>query len=182
VDIPVPNLTASAKDAALSTAKANGKNPTANDIAELEKYLSSDVIPTIKQNPTCNFTVVSLGRPYVGIEQVTIESMGERRIPQVTVKNTGQAEVSVHVVLRQILDGTEHSNGAIDLRLGPNQGRGLSVRDVSLPISDIESGKSLLTIAVTMSYPLEPGGTPASNQETWQYDHTTRHFVLAPLQ
>ena len=182
VDIPVSNLTVSAREAAVSRAMANGKIPTANDVAELEKYLSNDVTSTIKQNPTCNFTVVSLGRPYVGIESVTIENMGERRIPQVTVKNTGQAEVSVHVLLRQILNNTEHSNGAIDLKLGPDQKRGLSVRDVSLPISDIESGKRVLTIVVTMSYPIEPGGTTTSKRETWQYDHTARHFILAPLQ
>ena len=180
-DKSVPSLTSSGKDAALSTAKTNGMNPTTNDIAALETYLNNDVVPTIKQNPTCHFTVVSLGKPYVGVEKVSIESMGDRRIPQVSVKNTGQAEVRCRVVLAQFIAGVEHSSGTADLRLGPNQGRGLFLPEANLPITDIESGKSSFIIAVAISYPLNTGETSASSSEAWQYDHTTRQFILAPL-
>src|SRR6266513_1014202 len=58
-DSSTPSLTTSGTEAALGTAKANGKNPTASDIAALETYLRENVIPTVKQNPTCNFNFVT---------------------------------------------------------------------------------------------------------------------------
>jgi hypothetical protein len=180
VDSSVSSLTSSGKEAALSTARANGKSPTVTDVAALDTYLRSEVAPTIKQNPNCNFTVRSVGRPYVGITEVAIYKVGDKRLPHVAVQNTGQAEAKCHFVMRQILNGTEHSSGAIDLTLGPAQSRGLFLGDSNLPISDVESGKTSLIVAVTISYPVEAGAYPVSHEEAWKYHHTARQFFLAP--
>lgn len=174
-------LTNTGTDAALGTAKANGKSPSANDITAIESYLRDDVIPTIKQHPTCIFNVASSGRPYVGIEKVALKSIGAKQIPHISIKNTGLAKVNCHVVLRHIIDGKEYSNGSTDIILGPNQKRGFSIREADLPIPDIQSGKIVLTIAVDISYPLEARTSPVLHKEAWRYDHTTNSFFLSPL-
>jgi hypothetical protein len=104
-------LTNTGTEAALRTAKADGKSPAENDITALEMYLGEGVIPTIKQNPTCIFNVASSGRPYVGIEKVVLKSIGAKQIPHITIKYW-LAEVNRHVVLRHIIDGNEHSSGS----------------------------------------------------------------------
>jgi len=174
----VSSLTDSGKDAAVKTAKANGKTPSSPDISELANYLSRDVVPTIKQHPTCNFTVSSVGKPYIGIEQIALREIKDKQIPTVWIKNTGQMEANCHVALNLILGG-KATLGNIDLRLGPNQTRSLSLDDANLPMADIEAGKISLLITVAISYPLEAGGAPITSQETWRYEHGTKHFSLA---
>lgn len=177
----VSKLTDVGKDAAIGTAKANGRNPSPNDIAELEKYLSKDVAPAIKQNPTCNFTVSSIGKPYIGVENVALREVGDKRIPTVWIKNTGQTEATCHITINLILDGKTQP-GIADLRLGPSQARSLSLDGASLPTADIEDGKISLLISVTISYPLEMGGPSITSQETWRYEHATKHFIVASQQ
>jgi hypothetical protein len=169
-------LTSSGTDAALRTAKANGKNPTANDISALETYLRDDVVPAIKQNPNCSFTVASSGRPYVGLNQIFMRKIGDKQFPIIGIINTGTAEANAHIEIRQILDGKEYSNNSANTIIGPNQSRSISFREANLPIPDIESGKTVLTIAVDISYPLESGASPFLHQEAWRYDHTSKDF------
>jgi hypothetical protein len=177
----VSKLTDAGKNAAVGTAKANGKTPSPVDVAELEKYLSKDVAPAIKQNPTCNFTVSSVGKPYVGIEKVALRDMGDKRIPTVWIKNTGQMEAKCHVTINLILDG-KTKPGITDLRLGPSQTRSLSLNEANLPTADIEAGKTSLLITVVISYPLEIGGPSSTSQETWRYEHAEKDFKLVSQQ
>lgn len=174
-------LTKTGTEVAFRTAKANGKSPVANDITELETLLREGVIPTIKQNPTCILNVASSGRPYVGIERVFLKSMEGKQIPVVAIKNTGLADVSSHIVIREIIDGIEYSKVSTNIRLGPNQGKSFSIKEPDLPISDIQSGKTVFTVAVDISYPLEGSPSPVLHQEAWRYDRTNNTFFLSPL-
>jgi hypothetical protein len=88
-------------DNARAAAEAKGKKPTRNDFGELEIYLEKEVIPIMKQHAPCKFRVVSLVRPYFGIEQSYDENIGERLTPRVTFKNTAQS-VFKHFVLGQL--------------------------------------------------------------------------------
>ena len=176
------NLTNSGADSAVRIAAANGRNPTASDVSALKSYLSKEVVPMIHQHPACDFIVSAVGKPYVSVEGVAVKTAGERRLPQVTVVNTGQSEAQCHVFLKQFLAGREHSSGAIDFRLGPDQRRGLSMRDVPLPMADIESGKSRFLILVSISYAPEIAGTKIWHQEAWQYDTETKGFVMVSLE
>lgn len=181
-DTSVPSLTNAGKDAALKTAKANGKNPSMNDIDALETYLSKDVVPAIRQNPTCNFTLASSGRPYVGIDRLHFRNAGVNPpFLMMGVKNTGQAEANTRITIRQILDGKEHTSNSFDIVLVPNIGRTISLKDPPLPVPDIDSGKAVLIIAVDISYPIEDGTTPALHREAWQYDHVNKEFYSFPL-
>lgn len=174
-------LTKTGTDVAFRNAKANGKSPAANDITALETYLREDVIPTIKQSPTCILNVAPSVRPYVGIERVFLKSMEAMQIPVVAIKNTGLAEVTSHIVIRELIDGMEYSKVSTNIRLGPNQGRSFSIKEPDLPISDIQSGKTVLTVAVDISYPIEGSTSPVLHQEAWRYDRTTNTFFLSPL-
>ncbi len=69
-------LTSLGTDAAIRTAEANGKNLKPRDKAVLEVYLREDVVPTIKQSPTCVFKVSASSKPDVSIEDVYLENIG----------------------------------------------------------------------------------------------------------
>jgi hypothetical protein len=177
----VPKLTDVGKNAALGTAKANGRTPSPLEIEELEKYLSKDLALAITQNPTCHFTVSSVGKPYIGIETVALREMGAKRIPTVVIKNAGQMEARCHVTINLIVDGKAQP-ASTDLRLGPSQMRSLSLNEANLPTADIEAGKTSLLITVAISYPQETGGPPMTSQETWRYEHVAKHFKLVSQQ
>ena len=177
----VPKLTDAGKAAALGTAKANGKTPSPLDVAELEKYLSKDLALAITQNPTCHFTVSSVGKPYIGIETVALREMSAKRIPTVVIKNTGQMEAKCHVTINLVVEGKAQP-ASTDLRLGPSQMRSLSLNEANLPTADIEAGKTSLLITVAISYPLETGGLPMTSQETWRYEPAAKHFKLVSQQ
>ena len=177
----VSKLTDAGKNAAVGTAQANGKTPSPGDVAELEKYLSKDLAPAIKQNPMCTFTVNSVGRPYVAIENVMLREMGNKRIPTVVIKNTGQMEARCHVTINLVVEGNAQP-ASTDLRLGPNQIRTLSLNEATLPTAEIEAGKASLLVAVVVSYPLETGGPSMTSQETWRYEHAAKHFKLVSQQ
>ena len=174
-------LTSLGADAALRTAKANGKNPTANDITALETYLRDDVVPTMKQYPTCNVTVASSDTPDVRIERLFLRKIGAQQFPMIGIANTGLVEANAHIVIRQMLDGIPRSNDTVDTILGPNQRRTISLPEANLPIPEIDSGKTILTIVIDISFPLESGATPVLHREAWRYDHTSREFVSSPL-
>lgn len=176
------DLTSSGAEAAVKTAKANCKNPTENDISALETYLRDDVVPVIKQNPTCIFTVASSGRPYVGIERLFLRKIGDKKFPMIGIVNTGTAEANTQIVIHELLDDREHSNFSSDpIIIGPGQRRTISLPENKLPISDIDSGKTVLTLIVDISYPLESGTTPNLHRETWRYDHASNEFYSSPL-
>jgi len=174
----VPNLTDSGKNAALRTAKAAGRNPSPTDISELEKYLARDLVPSIKQNPACNFTVSSVGKAYVGIEAISFITYKDKQIPELKIKNTGQIEANCHFTLKLIIGG-KRTSASTDFRLGPSQERLISFANIDLPMADIKAGKTSLFIAVVISYPQEAGGPLVTSEETYQYDHNSRYFSLA---
>lgn len=179
-NLSVSNLTESGKEAALSTAKGNGKNPSADDMAELDRYLSRDVIPAIKQNPTCNFTVTSSGRPYVGIESVIFEPHGKREIPHVGVKNTGLSEARIQGGIQYVIDGKSLAGARVNVALVPGQSREIWVSNIDLPMPDIEAGKVKLGVNIFLSYPVEGRSNPVPLEESWVYDHESKMFVISP--
>lgn len=174
-------LTSSGTDAGLKTAKANGKNPSADDITALETYVRDDVVPTMKQHPTCNFTVAAAGSPYVGIEKLFLRKNGDRQFPIVGIVNTGLSDANAHIAIHQTLDDIPHSNDTVDTILGPNQRRTISLTEANLPIHEIDSGKTVLRIVIDISYPLESGATPVLHREAWRFDHTSKEFYSSPL-
>lgn len=165
-------------DSAIRSVQAKGGKPTAEDVSALKSYLSSDVVPMIRQYPTCDFRVTTTGKPLVGIETVTMKNAGAHRLPQVTVINTGSAGAQCHVFIKQFLGDTEHSTGAIDFRLAPGQRRGLSIRDVHLPISEMESDRRKISIVVAIWYSHEFAGARVFHTETWQYDPAGQVFLM----
>lgn len=173
----VSNLTDFAKNAAVRTATANGKTPSPIDISELEKYLSKDVAPAIRQNPTCTFTVSSVGKPYIVIEDVAFLNMANNQIPAIRLKNTGQMESKCQVGFKLILNGNA-SSGAKDILLGPSEATTLSFEEFNLPMADIEAGKSSFLIEVRISHSNVAGESPITKQQTWQYKPTTKHFIV----
>lgn len=178
---PTSELTKLGTDAAIKTAKANGKNPTEGDIKALDTYLREEVIPTVRQNPTCNFVTVmtSSARPYVVVEKLFLRNEGGKTFPMIGIVNTGEAEAKTHIVISLILDGRAHPTLS-DIPLLPRERRTISFPDSTLPIPDIQSGKVILGIAIDISYPLESGATPAMHRQAWQYDHTSKEFYFLP--
>ena len=83
-------LTGLGTDAAVRTAEANGKTLKPQDKAVLEAYLREDVVPAIKQSPTCVFKVSASSKRDVSIEDVYLENIGDKQIAKVKIANTGQ--------------------------------------------------------------------------------------------
>ncbi|HJT19162.1 MAG TPA: hypothetical protein VJ746_01750 [Nitrospira sp.] len=168
----------SGADSAIKSATVNGRQPTANDVSMLKSYLSQEVVPVIHQHPMCDFLVNIVGKPNVAIERVIMKSIGAHLLPQVMIQNTGQVDAQCHVFIKQFLRDVEHSSGSIDFRLGPDQRKGLSMRDMPLPIAEIESGTSKMLLVVSIWYSPEMTGPKVFHKETWQYDAPSRVFVL----
>jgi len=82
-------LTVLGSDAAIRMAEANGKNLKPQDKAMLEAYLREDVVPAIKQSPTCGFMVSAPMKRDVSIEDVYFEHFGDKQIVKVKFVNTG---------------------------------------------------------------------------------------------
>jgi len=120
-------------------------------------------------------------RPYVGIEKLFLRKTGDKKFSMIGIANTGPAEATAHIVIRQLLDDREHSNVSTDTIIGSGQRRTISLPDDKLPISDIDSGKTVLTIIVDISYPLESEATPIMHREAWRYDHAANQFYSVPL-
>ncbi len=168
----------SGADSAIKNAIVSGREPTANDAFLLKSYLGQEIVPLIHQHPLCDFIISTIGKPDVSIERVVMKSIGAHLLPQVMVQNTGQADAQCHVFIKQFLRDAEHSSGSIDFRLGPRQRKGLSMRDMPLPIGEIESGKSKMLLVVSIWYSPEMAGPKLFHKETWQYDAPSRAFVM----
>jgi len=173
-------LTSLGTDSAVRSAEANGKNLKTQDKKAMEKYLREEVIPTVKQNPTCNFVIAPPARPYVSIDRVALIGPEDQPLPWVWLKNTGQSEITCHLELRYMVDGRKYAGGATDISLVPNETRNASLRDSKkLPISDILSGKSILTFIIKVLYPLESENKSVTHEETWQFDPKVGDFFIA---
>lgn len=175
-------LTGLGTDAAVRTAEANGKNLKPQDKAVLEAYLREDVIPTIKQSPTCVFKVSASTKRDVGIEDVYLENIGDKQIAKVKIANTGQEGARfIHVVVRNIIDGMKPLSGQTDMVLSPGQWRNVSNPQATFPMSDIGSGKKKLIVFVQLSYAKEAGSQPIVYQEEWEYDPLSQTFKQSPI-
>lgn len=176
------NLAGLGTDAASNAAETQGKNVAAQDKTALETYLRNDVVPTIKQNPTCIFQMNASSTPDVGIEDVYLENIGEREIAKVKIANAGQRRTrSIQVMMWNIIEGARPLSGQTEMVLGPGQWRNVSNPLVILPMSDIGSGKKKLTIVVQISYVKEEAGSqPFAYREEWEYDYLSKTFKLSP--
>ena len=175
-------LTRLGTDAAIRAAEANGKNLKPQDKAVLEAYLREDVVPKIKQSPTCVFKVSASSKPDVSIEDVYLENIGDKQIAKVKIANTGQVGARfIHVVLRNIIDGMNPLSGQTEMVLGPGQWRNVSNPQATFPMSDIRSGKKKLIVVVQLSYAKEAGSQPFVYQEEWKYDPLSQTFKQSPM-
>ena len=176
-------LTGLGTDAAVRTAEANGKNLKPQDKAVLEAYLREDVVPTIKQSPTCVFKVSASTERDVSIEDVYLENIGGKHIVKVKIANTGQVGARfIHVVVRNSIDGMKPLSGQADMVLSLGQWRNVSNPQATVPMSDIGSGKKKLIVIVQLSYAKEAGSQPFVYQEEWEYDPLSQIFKQSPIQ
>ena len=175
-------LTGLGTDAAVRTAEANGKNLKPQDKVVLEAYLREDVVPAIKQSPTCGFKVSASIKRDVSIEDVYLENIGDKQIAKVKIANTGQEGARfIHVVVRNIIDGMKPLSGQTDMVLGPGQWRNVSNPQATFPMSDIGSGKKKMIVIVQLSYAREAGIQPIVYQEEWEYDPLSQTFKQSPI-
>jgi hypothetical protein len=174
-------LTGLGTDAAFRTAEANGKNLKPQDKAVLEAYLREDVVPAIKQSPTCIFKVSASTKRDVSIEDVYLGNIGDKQIVKVKIANTGQVGARfIHVVVRNIIDGMKPLSGQADMVLSLGQWRNVSNPQATFPMSDIGSGKKKLIVIVQLSYAKEAGSLPFVYQEEWEYDPLSQTFKQSP--
>jgi hypothetical protein len=165
-------------DAAVRTAEARGREVKPEDRAKLETYLRDEAVPAIRQNPTCNINYASPPRSYVGVERI---SLVPGQNPQISIKNSGQAEAQAHVSIRQFVNGSEHSKGRSEIALLPGQLRSINLLNPVAPIDEVLVGKSTLVIAISISYIPEPNGKKIHFNEMWHYDHRARTFFIVPM-
>jgi hypothetical protein len=169
-------------DAAFNTARAKGKNLTAQDRTAIETYLQEDVIPTIARNPTCVFTVSAASKPDIAVEDVYLEDIGGRQIAKVKIANGGQGKpYFVHVDMWNVIEDMNPLTGQTDMVLAPGQWRNVSNPQAPVPMSAIRSGKKKLTIVVQLSYVIEIGQPPLVYREEWDYDSLSDSFKRSPM-
>jgi hypothetical protein len=169
-------LTNLGTDAAVQTAQASGKNLMPEDRTVMETYLRDEMVPTIRQNPTC-FTGSSSSKSHFGVERIFI---APDLALAIVITNPVQAEVKAEMLIRQFVNGSERSRSQGLLTLGPGLSRSVSAKSAHLPISDVLNGKATLMIAVSISYHLEPNGKRVEVNEAWQYDSSYNRFILVP--
>lgn len=176
------SLTQMGIDAAINSARAKGKNVSAQDKAAIETYLREDVVPTVTRNPTCVFTVNAASKPDVAVEDVYLEDNGGRQIAKVKIANTGQGKPHfVHVALWNVIEGTNPLTGQTDMVLGPGQWRNVSNPQATVPMSAVRSGRKKLTIVVQISYVIEVRQPPLVYREEWEYDPLSDTFKRSPM-
>jgi hypothetical protein len=174
-------LTGLGTDAAVRTAEANGKNLKPQDTAVMEAYLREDVVPTIKQSPTCVFKVSVPSKREVSIEDVYLENSGNKEIVKVKIAHMGQEGARyIQVLVRNIIDGTKPLTGQTEMVLSPGQWRNVSNPQATFPLSDIGSGKKKLVVIIQLSYAKEAGGQRIVYQEEWEYDPGSQTFKQSP--
>jgi len=175
-------LTGLGTDAAVHTAEANGKKLKPQDKAVLEAYLRGDVVPAIKQNPSCVFKVTASNKKDVSIQDVYLENIGDKQIAKVRIANVGQVGARfIHVLVQNIIDGLKPISGQTDMVLGPGQWRNVSNPQATFPMSDIESGKKKVIVIVQLSYAKEAGSQPLVYQEEWEYNPLSQSFNQSPI-
>src|SRR6185295_8260320 len=175
-------LTGLGTDAAVRTAETNGKNLKPLDKAVLAAFLREDVVPAIKQSPTCRFMAGASTKRDVSIEDVYLENIGDKPIVKVKLSNTGQVGARfINVVVRNMIDGMKPQSGQADMVLSPGQWRNVSNPQATLPMSDIGSGKKALIVIVQLSYAKEAGSQPFVYQEEWKYDAPSQTFKQSPI-
>lgn len=112
-----------------------------------------------------------------------VRSDGEREVPVVDLLNSGATNAELQVVVRQILDGKEHSQVSENITLIANTRRGVAVTESQLPMSDIKAGKTGLIITAILSPPPVDGVRRSMQQYAWEYDQRHKSFralVLVP--
>jgi len=175
-------LTRLGTDAAVRNAETNGKNLKPQDKGVLEAYLRQDVVPTIKQSPTCVFKLSASSKPDVSIEDVYLENLGDKQIAKVKIANTGQGKARfIYVVLQNIIEGMNPLSGQTEMVLGPGQWRNVSNPQATFLISDIGSGKKKLIVVVQLIYAKEAGSQPVVYQEEWKYDPLSQTFKQSAI-
>jgi hypothetical protein len=164
-------------DAAVQTAQASGKNLMPEDRTMMETYLRDEMVPTIRQNPTC-FTGSSSSKSHFGVERIFIA-------PDLTlaivITNPGQAEATAEMFIRQFVNGEERSRSQGSLTLGPGLSRSIFEKSAHLPISEVLDGKTTLMIAVSISYHPEPNGKRVELNDAWRYHPSSNRFILVPM-
>lgn len=175
-------LTRLGTDEAVRSAEANGKHLKPQDKAVLEAYLREDVVPTIKQSPTCVFKVSVSNKLDVIIEDVYLENIGDKQIAKVKIVNTGQGKARfIHVVLQNVFEGMNPLSGQTEMVLGPGEWRNVSNPQATFPMAEIGSGKKRLIVVVQLSYATEAGSQPFVYQEEWKYDPLSHTFKQSPI-
>ena len=179
-DLSTSFLVRMGTETAVNTAQATGKQVNAQDKIAMDTFLREAIVPTIKQHPTCPFKLSALRKPDIGIQDVYLESSGDKQVAKVKIANIGQGRTYfVHVTLWNVIDGMNPLSGQTDMVLGPGQWRNVSNPRVTLPMSEMGSGKKKLALVIQISYANEAGGKPIVFQEEWGYDPSTQTFILS---
>ena len=164
-------------DAAVQTAQTSGKNLMPEDRTVMETYVRDEMVPTIRQNPTC-FTGASSSTSRFGVERIFI---APDLALAIVITNPGQAEVKAEMFIRQFVNGSECSRSQGSLTLGPGLSRSVFEKSAHLPISEVLDGTAMLMIAVSISFHPELNGKRVEVNETWQYDPSYNRFILVPM-
>jgi hypothetical protein len=181
-NISTPFLARMGTETAVNTALATGKHVNDQDKIAMDTFLREAIVPTIKQHPTCPFRLSALHKPDIGIQDVYLESNGDRQIAKVKIANIGQGRTYfVHVLLWNVIDGMNPLSGQTEMVLAPGQWRNVSNPRVTLPMSEMGSGKKKLALVIQISYANEAGGKPIVFQEEWGYDPSTQTFILSSM-
>lgn len=179
-NMSTPSLARMGAEIAINTAQARGKQVNAQDKIAIDTYLREEMVPMIKQNPTCAFKLSAPHKPDIGIQDVYLESIGDKPIAKVKIANIGQGKTYlVHVALWNVIDGKNPLSGQTEMVLGPGQWRNVSNQQATLPMSDIGSGKKRLALVIQISYAHEAGSKPVVFQEEWGYNPSTHTFILS---
>ena len=171
-------LTNLGTDAALQRAQASGKRLMPEDRTAMESYLRDEMVPTIRQNPTC-FTGSSSANSHFGVERISIAP--SQTALEIVITNSGQAETDAEIFIRQFVNGTEGSRSQGSFTLGPGLSRSVFATSAHLPITEVLNGTAMLKIAVSISYRPEANGKRVELNEAWQFDPSYNRFILLPM-
>jgi hypothetical protein len=164
-------------DAAVQRAQASGKHLIPEDRTMMETYLRDEMVPAIRQNPTC-FTGSSLSTSHFDVERIFI---APSQALEIVITNSGQDEAEAEIFIRQFVNGSERARSQGSLTLGPGLSRSVFATSAHLPISEVLNGTAILMLVVSISYHPEPNGKRVELNEAWQYDISYNRFILVPM-
>jgi len=170
-------LTNLGTDAAVQRAQASGKNLIPEDRTVMESYLRDEMVPAIRQNPTC-FTGSSSSKSHFSVERIFI---APSQALEIVITNSGQAEAEAEIFIRQFVNGSEGSRSQGSFTLGPGLSRSVFATSAHLPISEVLDGKATLMLTVFISYHPEPDSKRVEVSEAWRYDISYNRFILVPM-